>query len=95
MKPRFDGATLVLPDWHFSGKDARVPRRSRTLAFHREGGAQYFVCANRGQTLFWVHAMAPGFAGERSRASHTCATRNEGLAQRWIAAVNAGNVRIE
>lgn len=96
MKPHFNGPKLLLPEWTFSiiRKDARVPHRSRTLAFHREGNTQYFVCANYKQTLFWVKAIAPGFAGDRSRASLTCSTRSRTLADLWVKAVEAGNVGI-
>lgn len=94
VKPTFEGEQLILPDWKYSGRDARVPHRSRTLAFHRQGAAQYFVCANHKRTLFWVHAIAPGFSGDCSRASHTCTTRNEAIAAQWIAAVQQGRVKI-
>lgn len=94
MKPYFNGPKLILPDWHFGGTDARVPHRSHTLAFHRNGLTQYFVNANHKESLFWVQALAPGFAGDCSRASHTCATRSKDLAALWIEAVKAGNVGI-
>lgn len=94
-QPKFDGDTLVLPDCKFTQPDSAVPHRSRTFGYHRDGSTQYFVNCNRNETLFWVHALAPGFAGERSRASRTCATKNKALANQWRDAVVAGKVRIE
>lgn len=95
MKPKFSGETLILPHWTFSGPAPRVPHRSRTLAQHKSERTEFFVCANHKRNLFWVHAIGPGFAGDRSRHSLTCVTRNAGLAELWIAAVNSGKVRIE
>lgn len=95
-RPAFDGDQLILPDWHFGGIDARVPHRRYVLAQHSDGRNKFFVCRNHGafRGLWWVHATGDGFAGENSRASHTCATRNETLAAKWIAAVQQGRVKI-
>ena len=94
MKPHFDGETLVLPRWQFGRPQPRVPHRSYTLARSRDGVRQYFVNTNHKKTLFWVNAIGPGFAGECSRHSMTCATRNKDLADKWIAAVGTGKVRV-
>jgi len=94
MKAHFNGDTLVLPAWHFSQRQPRVPHRSRGMAWSRVGRRQYFVSCNHKRTLFWVRAMGPGFAGECSRHSMTCTTRKKDLAEKWIAAVAAGKVRV-
>lgn len=92
--PQFHDGILVLPAWAFLGSDARVPHRSKTLALSKLGNTEFFVCSNHKGNLFWVHAVAPGFAGDRCRASLTCATRNKAKAELWRVAVQAGNVRI-
>lgn len=92
LKPRFNGDVLILPEWSYAARDARVPHRRRILAFYPEQKRIYFVCSNLKRTLFWVHATGPGFAGDRSRHSLTCATKDEALAETWIAAVASGKV---
>ena len=94
-KTRFNGDKLLLPDWNFGHIDSRVPHRRHTLAEHRDGPIRYVVSANHKKTLFWVHAVGPGFAGDNSRRSHTVTTRSESLARLWIQAVQAGKVGIE
>lgn len=96
VKPTFEGEQLILPDWKYSGRDARVPHRRSVLAEYTDGRNKFFVCRNHRsfRGLWWVHATGYGFAGENSRASHTCATRNETLAAKWIAAVQQGRVKI-
>lgn len=94
MKLYFDSGVLVLPKWRFSGKDARVPHRSHVLAECQIGREHFYVEANHRETLFWVHAVGPGFAGDRSRSSLTCATRNQDIAMSWLDAVRHARVRI-
>ena len=96
MRHRFDGDTLVLPEWKFSGGDPRVPHRSKVLAACRLGDKVHaYVQTNQPHSLFWVHVVGPGFAGDRCRRSHTVTTRNARLAEQWIQAVKAGKVKIE
>lgn len=96
MKPRFDGDTLVLPRWSFSGPCPRVPHRHRELAWFDDGYDLFQVRTNHIGNLFWVSARGYGFTGTRcSRTSLTCITRKPEVAQAWTAAVSAGKVRLE
>lgn len=97
MKPNFDGDTLILQRWSYARPDARVPHRHSVLAQCQSGQDTVYVCRNHSsfRGLFWIHASGEGFAGLHSRATNTITTRNEALALKWVAAVNAGNVRIE
>lgn len=94
MKATFDGDVLVLPRWSFAAGNPRVPHRSSTLAFWKAGAISYFVSANRNETLFWVRAVGPGFAGDFSRYSHTVTTRKRELAELWIKSVTTGKVTV-
>jgi hypothetical protein len=41
-----------------------------------------------------VHAIGPGFFGDFSRHSATVTTRSASVATAWLAAVQAGKVRV-
>lgn len=86
---------LELPAFNFSDRAPNVPHRRWDLASHDlPGGCTAYVCANHKGVMHWVRVVGPGFAGDRSRRSATVVTRNAAEAERWIAAVRLGKVRV-
>lgn len=92
--PKILNGVLMLPHWTARDQYGIVPHRSRTIAFHKKGRREFHVCRNRKGTLFWVHALGPGFAGDVCRHSDTSITRSAKTAAIWAEMVHAGKVEV-
>lgn len=84
------GGRLELPRHSYGHRQPDPPHRKRVLARFTDGqGVQYEVCTNWPRTAWWASASKAGL-----RMSNALRTTTAKKGTEWIAAVEAGNVRL-